>query len=179
MTEDQDPQDAATNGDDAASAGEGSRRFGVQKLYLKDLSFESPAAPGVFSRDSSIEPKVSLQLNTESRRVGEDLYEVVLIVTVTSADDQQTAFLVEVKQAGLFEIGGFADMDHAHAIGSYCPGILFPFAREVVAGLVQKGGFPQVLLQPINFDALFAQQMEKRQREAESGEARQATDGDG
>ena len=163
----------------AATAGDGSeRRFRIQKLFLKDVSFESPAAPGIFSRDSDVQPKVTMQLNTENRQVGENLYEIVLGVTVTSADDEHTAFLVEVKQAGLFEISGFPDVEHAHAIGSYCPSILFPFAREVVAGLVQKGGFPQVSLQPVNFDALFAQQLqkEKQRREQAAGEGDAATD---
>lgn len=155
------------------------RRFRVQKLYIKDLSFESPAAPGIFSRDSSVDPKVSMQLDTESHPVGEDLHEVVLTVNVTSADDERTVFLVELKQAGVFEIAGFSEMDHAHALGSYCPGILFPFAREVIAGLVQKGGFPQVLLQPINFDAIFAQRMEQRQQQAQSAASAQAPDDTG
>ncbi len=183
MSEDKDTPEQGTQagtGDAAAGAtGDGSeRRFRIQKLFLKDVSFESPASPGIFSRDSEIQPKVSMQLNTENRRVGEDLYEIVLGVTVTSADDEQTAFLVEVKQGGLFEISGFPDMEHAHAIGSYCPSILFPFAREVVAGLVQKGGFPQVSLQPVNFDALFAQQLqrEKQRREQEGGADAAAAD---
>jgi len=167
--------DAAQGAAGAAQGEAGQRRFRIQKIYVKDVSFESPAAPGIFSRDNTMEPKINLQLNTESRQVGEHLYEITLIVTVTSADDDRTAFLVEVKQSGLFEVAGFADLDHAHALGSYCPSILFPYAREVVSGLVQKGGFPQLALQPINFDALFAQQLQKQQQEAgqtdEAGEA--------
>lgn len=156
----------ARSSDGSASTGESDqRRFRVQKLFLKDVSFESPAAPGVFSSDSDLSPKISLQLNTENREVGENLWEVVLIVTVTSADDERTVYLAEVRQAGLFEISGFPDMDHAHAIGSYCPSILFPYAREVVSGMVQKGGFPQLTLQPINFDALFARELEKQRRQ--------------
>jgi len=152
---------SAAAGDGDATADAGQRVFRIRKLYLKDVSFESPAAPGIFSGDSKAQPRISLQLNTENQQVGEHLYEVVLITTVTAADDDATAYLVEVRQAGLFEIDGFADIDHAHAIGSYCPSILFPYAREVVASLVQKGGFPQLALQPINFDAVFAQQLEK------------------
>jgi preprotein translocase subunit SecB len=166
----------ATGDNAAADAQSGQRRFLIQKIYLKDVSFESPAAPGIFSRDNTMEPKISLQLNTESRQVGENLHEITLIVTVTSADDDRTAFLVEVKQAGLFEVSGFADLDHAHALGSYCPSILFPYAREVIAGLVQKGGFPQLALQPINFDALFAQQMQKQRQQAGQGADGQGAD---
>lgn len=181
MTDDNDQTaaDAATG----AGAEQGERRFRVQKLFLKDVSFESPAAPGVFSSDSDLSPKISLQLNTENRRVGDNIWEVVLIVTVTSADEERTVYLAEVRQAGLFEIAGFPDMDQAHAIGSYCPSILFPYAREVVAGLVQKGGFPQLTLQPINFDALFARELEKQrnqQAEADSdGTGEEAADGPG
>lgn len=181
MTDENDPTDAEAASGSRSASGDGAeqseRRFRVQKLFLKDVSFESPAAPGVFSSDSDLTPKISLQLNTENRQVGDDLWEVVLIVTATSADDERTVYLAEVRQAGLFEIAGFPDMDHAHAIGSYCPSILFPYAREVVAGLVQKGGFPQLTLQPINFDALFARELDKQRRQQGEGEA-DAADGE-
>lgn len=170
--------DTGTGDAAAAQAGEqDNRRFRIQKLFLKDVSFESPAAPAVFSRDNASEPKISLQLNTEQRQVGEDLYEVVLIATVTSADDEKTVFLVEVKQAGLFEISGFSDMERAHALGSYCPGILFPYAREVVGSLVQKGGFPSLALQPINFDLLFAQQIQRQREQRDAASTDDSGDG--
>jgi len=133
------------------------RRVNIQKLYVKDVSFESPAAPGLFSSDSDWQPEISMQLDTETQQVGENLHEVALSVTVTAGEAERTAFLVEVKQAGLFEISGFDDEDHARLLGAYCPGMLYPFAREVVADLVQKGGLPQLVLQPINFDAIYAQ----------------------
>lgn len=151
------------------------RKFRVQKMYLKDVSYEAPAVPGFFSRDNSLEPKISLQLNTEHRALTETLHEVVVAVTVTAADPEQdrTVFLVEIKQAGLFEVEGFAGDELNHLLGSYCPGMLFPFAREVVAGLVQKGGMPPLLLQPINFDALYAEQVARRQQTDDAPETTQ------
>lgn len=161
-----DPQGGAASEPAARATGaDSARRFRIQKVFVKDVSFESPAAPGIFSASSDFDPRISLQLNSEQRRIGEDLYEVTLIVTVTSADDDTTAFLVEIKQAGLFEIAGLSDADRAHALGSYCPGILFPYARELVASLVLKGGFPHLALQPVNFDLLFARQVERTRRE--------------
>ena len=154
-----------------AEAGDG-RRFQIQKVYLKDVSFESPAAPGIFSADTDVQPQVSLQLNTESQRVGESLYDITLAVTVTGATDERTLFLVEVKQSGLFLVEGFDDEERGHLIGAYSPSVLFPFAREVVADLVQKGGLPQLVLQPINFDAVYAQH-----RQRQGGEAADAPDG--
>lgn len=147
---------------------EGGRRFQIQRIYLKDLSFESPAAPGIFGSGGDWQPEISFQLNSEHHQVGETLHEIVLGVTVTAAHGDHTAFLVEIKQAGLFDISGFEAADFEHLLGSYCPGILYPYARAVVADLVQKGGMPQLVLQPINFDVLYAQQR-ARQQAAEDG----------
>lgn len=146
-----------------AEGGEGNRRFQIQKLYVKDVSFESPAAPAIFGSGSDWQPEVSFQMNTEHNQVGDTLHEVVLGLTVTAAQGERTAFLVEIKQAGLFEIAGFEDQDFQHLLGSYCPGILYPYARAAVADLVQKGGLPQLVLQPINFDVLYAQQRARQQ----------------
>ncbi len=151
------------------------QRFRIQKIYLKDVSFESPAAPAIFSADAEVEPEVNLQLNTATQRVGESLYEVTLSVTVSGEDSTRTVFLVEIKQAGLFDIAGFAEAERGQLLGAQCPGILFPFAREVIADLVQKGGLPQLVLQPINFEAAYAQQLQKRRSEA-ADEAERASD---
>jgi len=137
-------------------------QFGVIRIYLKDVSFETPNSPGIFTEEHR--PDVNLQLNTSVDQLEDDLYEVVLNVTVTSKHGEKTSFLVEVQQAGIFEIKGFEDEHKSHLLGSYCPDALYPFAREAVSDLVTKGGFPQLLLAPINFDALYAQ---KRQRAAE------------
>lgn len=166
-----DEQTAGQDGEQANEAGAGSgRQFRIEKVYLKDASFESPAAPGIFSADAGVQPQVNLQLNTENQRVGDDLWEITLVVTVTGAENERTVFLAEIKQAGLFRIGGFEEDAHAHLVGAHCPSILFPFAREALADLVQRGGLPQLVLQPINFDALYAQHRQRQQENAAAGE---------
>ncbi len=147
--------------------GEEERRFGIQRVYLKDVSFETPNSPDIFS-GAEWKPEINLQLQSESRGVGEKSYEVVLTVTVTAKVGDQTAYLVEVQQGGLFEMAGFGRDDMTYMMGSYCPTILFPFAREMVSNLVTKGGFPQLLLSPVNFDALLAQQLEQAKGTAPS-----------
>ena len=159
--------------DEQTEGADAQRRFQIQKLYVKDVSFESPAAPGIFSSDSDWQPGISLQLNSEQQQCGDNLYEVVLTVTVSATEGERTAFLVEIKQAGLFHVAGIEGDALAHLLGSYCPGVLFPYAREVVSDLVQKGGLPPLLLQPINFDALYAQRRQEQAEQAESSSAAQ------
>ncbi|HBR99035.1 MAG TPA: protein-export chaperone SecB [Gammaproteobacteria bacterium] len=156
--------------------GEGAKpaqNFRIQKVYIKDVSFESPNTPTLFVGKSQWKPEVNLQLNSESRAVATDVYETVLTVTVTVKSEEQTAYLIEVKQAGLFTLQGFDDNSRGGLLGSYCPNILFPFAREVVADLVVKGGFPQLLLEPINFDALYAQHLEQAKQNAPASDTPQ------
>ena len=136
-------------------------RFQIQKVYTKDVSFESPHAPQIFTDTRAWQPEINLQLNAETKPLGEDLYEVTLSVNVTAKQGEQTAFLVELKQAGIFTLSGFDKNALGHMLGSYCPNLLFPFAREAISDFVGKGGFPQLLLAPINFDALYAQHMAK------------------
>lgn len=155
------PDTAAPDG--AASTGQS---FEIGKIYLKDLSFESPLAPQLFSGQRDWRPEFNVQLNAESKPLGDDHYEVVLSLTVTAEHEAQTAWLVEVKQAGLFRIAGFEAQALSHMLGSFCPSTLFPFAREAVADLVGKGGLPSFYLAPINFDALYAQHMEQQRRGA-------------
>jgi preprotein translocase subunit SecB len=143
------------------------RQFGVQRIYVKDLSFESPNAPNVFRGDW--QPQHQLNLNTKVNRFGDEGYEVVISVTVTTKMGDQTAFIVEVHQAGLFAVKGFSEQELGPLLGAYCPNLLFPYAREAVSDLVTKGGFPQLVLQPVNFDALFAQH--QQQMAAEQGKA--------
>lgn len=159
--------------DEQPDAEQTQRRFQVQKLYLRDVSFESPAAPAIFAADSGWNPQVDLQLDTEIRNVDERRHEVTLIVTVTASDGDATAFLVEVRQAGLFEVDGFGDDELDHLLRAYCPGLLFPFAREAVADLVQKGGLPPLLLQPINFEALYARHVARQKEGAGAPDAAQ------
>lgn len=141
-------------------------QFSIQKLYIKDISFESPGTPSVFTF-KNWEPQIELNLNNSNKKVSEGVYEVVLSVTSTVKNDDKTAFLVEVHQAGIFNIVGFNDQDLKYILGAQCMNILFPYAREVVSDLTNRGGFPPLLLNPVNFDALFAQAMQKQQQDAE------------
>ncbi|WP_049623754.1 protein-export chaperone SecB [Frateuria defendens] len=136
----------------------------LQKIYVKDVSFEAPNAPQVFqeiAEDASTAPQVQLNLGHQAADLGNDLYEVVLSLTLTCTLGERTAYLAEVHQAGLFGIAGFGEAEQAGIIGSYCPNLLFPYARQVISQLVLEGGFPPFLLQPINFDALFAEQQRR------------------
>lgn len=147
--------------------------FRIQRVYLKDVSFESPQTPKVFVGNTNWKPNVQLHLNTESSRLENDLFECVLVVTVTVSVDEETVYLCEVKQAGLFTIKGFPDADLGKMVGSFCPNVLFPFAREEIGSLVQKGGFPQLLLDPVNFDALYAQHVQKAMQNAPAPDTQQ------
>ena len=138
------------------------QQFAIQKLYLKDVSFESPHAPAIFS-DGQWSPEVNVQLNSSHQQVAENVYEVVLDITVTAKLGEKTAFLVELKQAGLFSMSGFSDDSLGGMLGAYCPEALFPFAREAIADFVNKGGFPPLMLTPVNFNALYQQQLQRRQ----------------
>lgn len=158
------PTDAASSaGDTQAAARQEAEapQFKIQRIYLKDVSYESPQAPGIFVGSTSWKPSVSMHLNTESTRLENDQFESVLTVTVTVSLDDKTAYLAEVKQAGLFLIRNVSEAQMGPMLGSFCPNLLFPFAREAVASLVQKGGFPQLLLDPVNFDLLYAQHQAK------------------
>ncbi|HEY8682118.1 MAG TPA: protein-export chaperone SecB [Rhodanobacter sp.] len=134
----------------------------VQKIYVKDVSFEAPNSPQIFHEvDENDQPQVQLNVAQKSTDLGNGLYEVVLSLTLTCTVGQRTAYLAEVEQAGLFGIAGFNESEHAGIIGSYCPNLLFPYARQVISSLILEGGFPPFLLQPINFDALFAEQQRR------------------
>jgi preprotein translocase subunit SecB len=125
----------------------------LQGVYLKDCSFESPQGP---RGNGEWNPQISLDLNTTVQPISGDLREVVLTITVSAKQADQTLFLVEVKQAGAFVMQNLSPEEYKRAIGSICPNVLFPYARAVVSQLVSQGGFPQLLLPPVNFDALYA-----------------------
>ncbi len=144
-------------------------QFAIQKLYIKDVSFESPATPEVFSF-TKWEPKIDLNLNNTNKQVAEGVYEVVLSVTATASQDDKTAFLVEVQQAGVFNVIGFNADDTRYILNAQCMTILFPYAREVISDLTSRGGFPPLLLNPVNFDALFASAVQQ-QNQAKAEEA--------
>jgi len=139
---------------------EENQQFAIQKVYLKDVSFESPNAPQSFL-GGDWQPQINVQINSSNQKVSDDTYEVVLDITVTAQQEDKTAFLAEIKQAGIFTIAGFSDENMGGMIGAFCPETLFPFAREAISELVSKGGFPQLLLAPVNFNALYAQQMQQ------------------
>ncbi|GAB4254663.1 MAG: protein-export chaperone SecB [Methylomicrobium sp.] len=140
------------------------KHFSIQKIYTKDISFETPNSPKIFTE--KWEPKVDFNLGTNVQSIESDLYEVSLTITVTVKSGESTAYLVEVCQAGIYALKGFTEEEMGPMVGSFCPNILFPYAREVVSDLVTKGGFPQLLLAPVNFDALYAQHLQQMQQQA-------------
>jgi len=151
----------------AAQAAAPQQHINVQKIYIKDVSFETPNTPAVFINPPQTQPKINFQLNVDGgNAVAENIYEVILNVTVTVQVEEQTNFLVEVQQAGLFSIVGFEEDKMPYLINSYCPSILFPYVRETISDLVIRGGFPPLLLDPINFDAMYAQQVQQMQQQA-------------
>lgn len=139
---------------------EAEKRISVAKLYVKDFSFESPVAPGVFQAEKWA-PQTNLNLRSGHSVMDGDVYEVILTITVDAKAEDKTVFLVELQQAGLFELTGYDDSERHAILGSYCPSILFPYAREAISSTVQRGGFPEFVLQPINFDALYMQSQQQ------------------
>ena len=140
-----------------AQSNENQPEFAILRVYLKDVSFETPNSPEIFTEEW--EPEINLQLSSGVKTVEDGIYEVVMSVTVTAKQGEKTGFLAEVEQAGIFTLKGFDEEQLGSMLGAYCPNVLYPFAREAISDLVVKGGFPQVLLAPINFDALYAQRM--------------------
>lgn len=149
------------DGQGTAAGATGAKEFVIQKIFIKDVSFEAPNSPAIFTQ--KWEPSVNLELGTAGRALADGVHEVVLSLTVTAKLGDKTAYLVEAHQAGVFTIRNFTEQEMGPMLGSFCPNILFPFAREAVADIVAKGGFPQLLLAPVNFDALFAQHMQRVQ----------------
>ena len=144
-------------------------QFKIQRIYTKDMSFETPNSPAIFSKEWK--PEIKLDLDTRTTQLENNVFEVVLAVTVTATVEGETAFLCEVQQAGIFGIGEMPENNKAHMLGSYCPNMLFPYAREAISNLVNRGTFPQLNLAPVNFDAIFAAYVQKRAAaQAEQGE---------
>ena len=148
------------------------KHMSVVKIYVKDFSFESPQAPAIFNQ-TEWGPKTSLNLRSSHTVIDDRMHEVVLTITIEARDKEETRtlFLVELHQAGLFEIAGYAQEEMAAVIGSFCPNLLFPYARESIASIIQKGGFPEFILQPINFDALYLQSLKQFQDQQPQVEA--------
>lgn len=138
--------------------------FGIEKIYVKDLSLEIPHAPDVFLTGE--QPQVDIQLHNEGALIGEGLYQVVLTVTVTAKAGDKTMFLVEVAQAGIFQIRNVPETDLEPLLATACPNILFPYARETVSDVISRAGFPPVYLAPVNFDAIYSQRLQQAQEQA-------------
>jgi len=145
------------------------QQFAMQKIYVKDVSFETPNSPDVFTQEWK--PDVNVQLDTSGKQIAPDVHEVVLGITVTVKMEDKVAYLIEIHQAGIFTIKGFSDNDRSAMLGSYCPNVLFPFAREVISDLVTKGGFPQLLLAPVNFDAIYQEHLQRLNSHSENQDA--------
>ena len=141
--------------------------LGIERIYLRDLSFESPEAPGVFG--SGRQPQVELDLGTRASRLEDNRFEVVLTLTVEARDDEGTLLVVELQQAGIFRIEGMDDATRRRALAVACPNVLFPYARETIDQLTVKGNFPPFMLAPVNFEALYADA--QKRRETEQGQA--------
>lgn len=138
-------------------------QFSIQRLYIKDLSFEAPKSPDIFRKDWT--PNVELNLSTRQQSLEGDFHEVVLTLSVTAKSGEEVAFIAEVQQAGIFQIRGLDAAAMSHTLGAYCPTILFPYAREVLDSMVIRGSFPALMLSPVNFDVLYAQELQRQQQE--------------
>ena len=153
-------ENSPANGAANPAAGANQAQLTLQKIYTKDVSFEVPNAPKVFQLQG--QPAVELNLSQRVNPLGESVFEVVLSVTVTCKIEENTAYLAEVHQAGVFGVAGFDPASQDAVLSTYCPNVLFPYVRQIVSDLVQSGGFPPLFLQPINFDAIYAEQQRRR-----------------
>ena len=153
------------NNQQAAEAAEGPV-FALQRIYLKDISFETPMGPEAFTK--AFKPNIQQDLNIQANQVEEGLFEVVLFLTITAKMENRAVFLVEVKQAGLFAIANMEGPAVTQLINTACPQILFPYAREAVDSILGRGSFPPLMLAPINFDAIFVQAIAAAQQQAQT-----------
>lgn len=135
-------------------------KFEIQRIYIKDLSFEAPNTPQIFMENW--QPEVQLNLETKTTRLDENMHEVILTINATVTSQKKTAFIIEVQHAGVFVLSGFSKEQLPQMLGSFCPSILFPYVREVISDVVMRGGFPQLLLAPVNFDALYHQHLQDK-----------------
>lgn len=158
--------DPTANG---AGAPQAAAQIVLQKLYVKDASFEAPSAPQIFQEEG----QTNLQLNMSQKvaTVAENVYEVLLTLTLTCTLGEKTAYLAEVQQAGIFGIAGFDNRNLEAILSTYCPNVLFPYARQLVSDLIQSGGFPPFYLQPINFEAIYAESLRRRADQLKSASA--------
>ena len=149
------------------------KQLAISKIYVKDFSFESPQSPGVF-KSGDWKPETNLNLRSAHSAIEGNAHEVVLTITVEAKQGETSLFLVELQQAGIFEIAGYEGDELQAIVGSFCPNILFPYARETIASMIQKGGFPEFVLQPINFAALYLQAKQQAEQQAAQGASPEA-----
>lgn len=142
------------------------QEFAIQRIYLKDLSFEAPGMPDIFRAEWN--PKAGIDLDSSWKKLEEDLYEVVLRVTASVKLEEKNAFLIEVQYAGIFTIKNFSDEQLGHMTGSFCPNILFPYAREIISDTANRASFPPLYLAPVNFDLLYQQHLAKKKTEKDT-----------
>ncbi|OTQ73768.1 MULTISPECIES: protein-export chaperone SecB [unclassified Gilliamella] len=141
-------------------------QFAIQRIYTKDVSFETNNVPEIFTKQW--QPEMNLELNSSSQALSDEVHEVSLRVTVTVKQQEEVVYICEVTQSGIFSLIGFDDAQIQHCVGAYCPNILFPYAREVISSLVNKGTFPQVNLEPVNFEALFINYLQQQEQQAQN-----------
>jgi preprotein translocase subunit SecB len=152
----------------AAADGNAGPQFSVEKIYVKDVSFEAPRTPQVFSEQA--QPQLQMNLNQRVQRVGDNAFEVVLGITLTcTVEEDKPIYVVEVQQAGVFGLAGFDEQTLDVMLGTHCPNVLYPYARQTIGDLIQAGGFPPFLLQPINFEALYAEGVRQRAVQQDDG----------
>lgn len=163
-----DTKNGVANGQTEPQAG---AQLNLQRIYIKNASFEAPGSPQVFQTQG--QPAIELNLGQRVTQLGEGVFEVTITATVTCKVEDKTAYIAEVDQAGIFGLVGFEDSAHEAVLSSYCPNVLFPYARQMIAELIQNGGFPPFLMQPINFESLYAEQVRRR---AEGGQGAEAAD---
>ncbi|MCL5051603.1 MAG: protein-export chaperone SecB [Firmicutes bacterium] len=163
-------QQAQQNG--AAQGEQQQPQFAIQRIFVKDVSFEAPNAPEIFRKEWN--PQLSVDMNVNNKKLDEGVYEVTLTLTAKNTVGEETAFLCEVAQAGIFTVSEeMPEPNKAHTLGAFCPNILFPYARETISSLVTRGTFPQLNLAPVNFDAVFAQHVQQQQAQQQAAEQKQ------
>lgn len=159
MADEQENQQPAATGSNTRG------QFEIQKIYVKNISLESPNSPQVFREQWK--PSVHMDIANSADELGDNLYEVTLSITATVSHEEKTIYLVEVQQAGIFLMADFPREIIGRMVATVCPNIMFPFVREIVSDLVTRAGFPQLLLAPVNFDALYLQHQQKAAAEKE------------
>lgn len=155
------------NGD--ASATTTNPEFSIQRIYIKDLSVECPSSPQIFRQEWK--PDIDLQINVDTEKLEDDYFQVIIKITAVAKNKDKIALLIEVQQAGIFIMKNFSEEQRKQMLGAFCPNILFPYAREIISETASRAGFPPLYLAPVNFDAVFAEQMRRQQSAAAGGES--------